>query len=142
MSRLQTAPFPSPQELWMLFILSTDLHIPLHCQSKDATHTFPSSAFHSQSIIFPFRIILYIYVIYDSQKKKKKKLDFKFYQIKRPPNKSKKEKKEKKKEEKEQYKDLLSNIVYYRVKCKVGTWRGPTTHGAVVYMFHFKAYEP
>lgn len=46
---LQTAPSPSPQALWMALILSTDLQMPLHDQSKDAAHTFPACFFHSQS---------------------------------------------------------------------------------------------
>lgn len=48
-STFQTVSSPSPQELWTIFILSTDLHIPLHDQSNDATHAFPAFAFHSQS---------------------------------------------------------------------------------------------
>ena len=48
---LQTAPSPSPspQALWMALILSADLQMPLHDQSKDAAHTFPACFFHSQS---------------------------------------------------------------------------------------------
>jgi hypothetical protein len=46
---LQTASWPSPQALWMSFILSTDLQTPLQDQSKDAAHTFPARFFHSQS---------------------------------------------------------------------------------------------
>ena len=49
MAELQTAPSPSPQALWMALILSTDLQMPLHDQSKDAAHTFPACFFHSQS---------------------------------------------------------------------------------------------
>lgn len=49
MAALQTAPSPSPQALWMALILSTDLQMPLHDQSKDAAHTFPACFFHSQS---------------------------------------------------------------------------------------------
>lgn len=33
----------------MNFILSTDLHIPLHGQSNDATQVFPAFDFHSHS---------------------------------------------------------------------------------------------
>jgi hypothetical protein len=49
MAALQTAPSPSPQALWMALILSTDLQMPLHDQSKDAAHTLPACFFHSQS---------------------------------------------------------------------------------------------
>ena len=48
---LQTAPSPSPQALWMALILSGDLQMPLHDQSKDAAHTFPACFFHSQSAV-------------------------------------------------------------------------------------------
>ena len=46
----QMAPSPSPQRWWTSSILSTDLHIPLQLQSKDAAQGFPAWAFHSQSI--------------------------------------------------------------------------------------------
>lgn len=52
-----TAPSPSPHLRWTSLILSTDLQIPLHVQSKDATHTFPACAFHSQSGGVPQHIL-------------------------------------------------------------------------------------
>jgi hypothetical protein len=39
----------SPQRWWTSTILSTDLQIPLHFQSNEATHILPARAFHSQS---------------------------------------------------------------------------------------------
>ena len=46
---LQTASSPSPHRSCTSFILSTDLQIPEHVQSKDAMHVVPACAFHSQS---------------------------------------------------------------------------------------------
>lgn len=45
----QIAPSPSPHMLWIYFIRSTDLHMPLHVQSNDATQAFPALVFNSQS---------------------------------------------------------------------------------------------
>lgn len=39
----------SPHRWWTSMILSTDLQIPLHFQSKEATQMLPAWAFHSQS---------------------------------------------------------------------------------------------
>lgn len=47
---LQTALSPSPHTLCISFNFSTDLQMPLQVQSKEAMHTFPACAFHSQSI--------------------------------------------------------------------------------------------
>ena len=47
--QMAAASAPSPQALWMALILSADLQMPLHDQSKDAAHTFPACFFHSQS---------------------------------------------------------------------------------------------
>ena len=49
--QMAAASAPSPQALWMALILSGDLQMPLHDQSKDAAHTFPACFFHSQSAV-------------------------------------------------------------------------------------------
>lgn len=49
-SACHSASSPSPHFSWTNLIFSTDLHIPLQLQSKEATHTLPACAFHSQSV--------------------------------------------------------------------------------------------
>lgn len=53
---LQTAESPSPHRACTSLILSTDLHMPLQLQSKDATQTLPACPFHSQSAELLFKI--------------------------------------------------------------------------------------